>query len=122
MPADEYTSATGGSLKLKGVNSSSKITKSHKKKKLKADKQSSSAKTENDSEIAQDGPSTAANEPGTADETALTRANQEKRIEEDLEAEIAARNRGKTEAQFRHEEQRRKRVGLIYLSFYCSVA
>ena len=111
MPADEYTSATGGSLKLKGVNSSSKILKSHKKKKPKPEKQSLPSNLENPTENAQDNPFKPAEGSSTTDRNTMTRTKSEREIEEDLEAEISERNRGKTEAELRHEERRRRRVG-----------
>lgn len=122
MPADEYASATGGSLKLKGVNSSAKVSKSHKKKKAKAEQQETSSKSEKAVDNAQDESSGAVEEAGTADEKILTLTKLEKDIEEGLEAEIAARNRGKTEAELRHEEHRRRKVGSspIYHSLHPS--
>ena len=118
MPADEYATATGGSLKLKGVNPSSKISKSHKKKKKpKAEKPSSSSNLEESNENGPDDPlKNVDGEPETVDEDALARVKAEKQIEEDLEAEISARGRGKTEAELRHEEHRRRRVGFLSLA------
>ena len=113
MPADEYATATGGSLKLKGVNPSSKVSKSHKKKKKKpkAEEPSSSSNLEESTENGLDDSLKTIREPETADEDALAREKSEKMIEEDLEAEISARASGKTEAELRHEEHRRRRVG-----------
>ena len=112
MPADEYANATAGSLKLKGVNPSSKVSKSHKKKKKpKAEKPSSSSNIEESTENRLDDPLKAIGEPETVEEDALARTESEKQIEEELEAEITARGRGKTEAELRHEEHRRRRVG-----------
>ena len=111
MPADEYATATGGSLKLKGVNPSSKVSKSHKKKKKpKAEKPSSPSNLEESTGNGVDDPIKTIGEPETVDEHVLARAKSEKQIEEDLEAEISARGRGKTEAELRHEEHRRRRV------------
>ena len=112
MPADEYATATGGSLKLKGVNPSSKVSKSHKKKKKpKAEKPSSSSNLEESTATGLDDPLQTVREPETVDEDVLEKAKSEKQIEDDLEAEISARGRGKTEAELRHEEHRRRRVG-----------
>ena len=118
MPADEYATATGGSLKLKGVNPSSKVSKPHKKKKKpKAKKSSSNSNLEENTENGPDDPlKTVDGEPETVDEDALARAKAENQIEEDLEAEISARGRGKTEAELRHEERRRRRVGFLLLA------
>ncbi|CAF9903238.1 MAG: hypothetical protein HETSPECPRED_000171 [Heterodermia speciosa] len=113
MPADEYATATAGSLKLKGVNPSSKVSKSHKKKKKKkpkAEKPSSSSNLEESTEHGLDDPLKAIGDPETVEEDALARTESEKQIEEELEAEITARGRGKTEAELRHEEHRRRRL------------
>ena len=111
MPGDEYSSATGGSLKLKGVNPSSKVSKSHKKKKKpNPAKQDLSSKAEKATEGAEETVGEAVEEHEVADGSSLTRTKSEKEVEEDLEAEIAARNGGKTEAELRHEEHRRRRV------------
>ena len=117
MPADEYVTATGGSLKLKGVNPSSKISKSHKKKKKpKAEKPSSSSNLDESTEDGLDGSLENIGKPEIDGEDALARTKSEKRIEEDLEAEISARASGKTEAELRHEEHRRRRVGFPLLA------
>lgn len=114
MPGDEYASATGGSLKFKGVNPSSKVSKSHKrKKKPNPAKQELSSKAEKAIEGAEDNVGKTVEEHEAADGSSLTRTKSEKEVEEDLEAEIAARNGGKTEAELRHEEHRRKRVGIF---------
>ncbi|KAL8790033.1 MAG: hypothetical protein Q9195_006535 [Heterodermia aff. obscurata] len=111
MPADEYATATAGSLKLKGVNPSSKVSKSHKKKKKpKAEKPSSSSNLEESTENGLDDPIKTIGEPATLDGDILARSKSEKQIEEDLEAEITERSRGKTEAELRHEEHRRRRL------------
>ena len=112
MPADEYASATGGSLKLKGVNPSSKVSKSHKKKKKpKAEKPSSSSNLDDSTENGLDDPLKTNAESEIVDEGVLARAKSEKPVEEDLEAEDSVRGSGKTEAELRHEEHRRRRVG-----------
>ena len=114
MPADEYATATGGSLKLKGVNPSSRVSKSHKKKKKKkpkAEEPSSSSNLEESTENGLDDSLKTIREPETVDEDALAKEGSEKMIEEDLEAETSARASGKTEAELRHEEHRRRRVG-----------
>lgn len=111
MPADEYASATGGTLKLKGVNSSSKISKSHKKKKPKSEKRSPPSNLENPTEKARDESSKQEEGSSAVDGNIMTRTKSEKEVEEDLEAMISERNGGKTEAELRHEESRRRRVG-----------
>ena len=85
-PGDEYAAATGGTLKLKGVQGS-KIDKKKKKKKKEEE-------------------ATPATPHGAADVTESgTAADAESRDEHD-----GAANVGKTEAERRHEEMRRKRV------------
>ena len=107
MPADDYTAAVSGGLKLKSVSSSSKVSKSNKKKRPKPSKTESSGDADaaklqdtakDDSEHVQDGQDDAAIEKG-------------KEALEDREA-ILPSHAFKTEAELRHEERRRKRVCL----------
>ena len=115
MPAEEYAAATGGSLKLKGVKSSSKVSKSHRKKRPKSETQSSSANLQDSAEKAPDDTPKPDQEPSPNNGTTMARTKSEAEIEDDLEAEISARNRGKTDAELRHEERRRRRVGYFIL-------
>ena len=94
MPSSDYTSAVGGGLKLKG--SSSGIDK--KKKKKKSSKPSTS----------EDKPSTDA--PTTDLQKALANEDDVDKVEEVSEV----KEYGKTEAQRRHEERRKKRVSISY--------
>ena len=109
MPTDEYASAAGGSLKLKGVNSSSKITKK-KKKRPKSPDNTAYSNPEAPTQ-------TSRQEDGDPAEEA-SRAENDKRVEREsdgqpaMENEVVAPNRGKTEAELRHEERRRRRVRL----------
>lgn len=107
MPGDEYASATGGSLKLKGVNSSSKITK--KKKKRPKSPKESPERTEQRSKS--EDRSKPAEEDREVESDAL--AQQDSNAQNEVEDDTALRNRGKTEAEIRHEERRRRRVGLV---------
>lgn len=88
MPSSDYTSAVGGGLKLKG--SSGGIDKKKKKKK------SSSSK------------------PSTPNDDAPTSNLQKALAEDDDKVEVVkdseVKEYGKTEAQRRHEERRKKRV------------
>ena len=109
MPTDEYASAGGGSLKLKGVNSSSKIAKK-KKKRPKSDENTPSSNPE---ALRQ----TSRQEDGDPAEEA-SRAENDKKVEREsdaqpgMENEVLAPGRGKTEAELRHGERRRRRVWL----------
>lgn len=105
MPADDYTAAVSGGLKLKGVRSSGKVSKFHKKKRPKSFQPKSSADANaekskdgamNDGEDVKD-----EHEDATKDEGIRA-----------LESEDATPlpQAGKTEAELRHEERRRKRV------------
>lgn len=112
MPADEYKTASSGSLKLKGVNPSSKVSK-HKKKRPKT--------TENahvkDATLTDDG-ALATLEKGTAqvdsENKSLTREQSDPDADDDGDT-TSSHKVGKTEAELRHEERRRRRVGYIFL-------
>ncbi|KAI4152325.1 MAG: hypothetical protein L6R39_001850 [Caloplaca ligustica] len=108
MAADEYTSAAGGGLRLKGV-SGSKITK-HKKKRPK--------QPENEKRSSSANPDAKASE---IDEQVQNDDGQEKGLEEESKIvtddagdrdgpEDRSQQRGKTEAELRHEERRRRRL------------
>ncbi|KAI4174918.1 MAG: hypothetical protein LQ343_001945 [Gyalolechia ehrenbergii] len=105
MPTDDYTAATGGGLRLKGV-SGSKITK-HKKKRPKnpeAEKRSPSAHADAEPSKAQ--------EHDQKREKAFTHNSLavEDGIEDREASEDRSQPRGKTEAELRHEERRRRRL------------
>ena len=109
MPAEDYMPATSGSLKLKGVQNS-KISK--KKKRSKAPPQASSTRD-----------SAASPSPRrqlTAGEQKLHTGSQLEKREEletasDTEKQdLPLHGRGKTEAEIRHEEKRRKRVWFVW--------
>ena len=105
MPADDYTAAVSGGLKLKNVSSSSKVSKSHKKKRSKPSQPESSADA--NTEIPKDGATdhggdvTIYQDNGTIDKSGQILGNGEA---------ISPPRAGKTEAELRHEERRRKRV------------
>ena len=109
MPADDYTAAVSGGLKLKNVSSSSKVSKSHKKKRPKSSQPESSAnanaekptdeRTGDDEDVKAD-----------RDDDAIDKSIQ---VLEDGAATSPPRA-GKTEAELRHEERRRKRVCCSY--------
>lgn len=105
MPADDYTAAVSGGLKLKNVISSPKVSKSHKKKRPKSSQPESSISA--NAEISKDGDK---NDGGDAtidrDDGTIEKSGQ---LLENGEAKSPPRA-GKTEAELRHEERRRKRV------------
>ena len=105
MPADDYTAAVSGGLKLKNVSSSSKVSKSHKKKRPKSSQPESS--TSANAEISKDG---AKDDGGDVtidqDDGTIEKSGQPL---DDGEATSPPRA-GKTEAELRHEERRRRRV------------
>lgn len=108
MPKDDYTSAAGGGLRLKGV-SGSKIAK-HKKKRPKhpeTEKRSPSAKPDAEASESQDPIQT-----DKGQNIALTKISRASEDEFDNHERLEERSeaRGKTEAELRHEERRRKRV------------
>jgi len=105
MGTEDYTASVGGSLKLKGVKDS-KVTKQKGKKKNKKPKEE-----QNDS----------AAEGVKTEEQALDRvlaSEEEKEKEEDSQIHEDTRDLGKTEAEKRHDERRRKRVGLPVTSLH----
>ena len=112
MPSDDYSAAVSGGLKLKGVNPSSKVSK-HKKKKPKPAQSATSETVEE----AKNSASAEALKPDGEDSEAITRRSQDGSIERDEEATSPPARAGKTEAELRHEERRRKRVGLPYEQF-----
>lgn len=106
MPSSDYTNAVGGGLKLKGGVDKKK----HKKKKSKP---------------AESEESKAADTPADS-ESAVQKALADEEKDEDQEPEVSRTERaaevkdlGKTEAQRRHEERRRKRV-CVQLTFISS--
>lgn len=107
MPADDYTAAVSGGLKLKNVSSSSKVSKSHKKKRPKPSQPESSADAEKPEAGVNDhgGDGKVDGDDGTVDKI-------EQLVPEDSAA-ISPLRTGKTEAELRHEERRRKRVNAV---------
>jgi len=97
MPADEYTSAIGGGLKLKGAKPSG-----IKKKKSKKPKETTPTS---------DSKATALQDALAEEDAALAKQKDDEEtpigIEEDGDEDPFA---GKTEAERRHEEMRRKRL------------
>ena len=103
MVIDDYTSAAGGSLKLKGVKDS-KIDKKKKKKK-KTQPEDNPTKGSATSDLNQDEDPT-----HSADSDSRRKMLGNALAEEDGENEGRPLGAGKTEAERRHEERRRKRV------------
>lgn len=97
MPSSDYSNAVGGGLKLKGAGGVDKKKKKKKaKKENEADGDSKQAKTSD------------ANSAQTALQKAL--ADEEEDQSNDRAAEEDVKEYGKTEAQRRFEERRKKRV------------
>jgi protein FAM32A len=107
MPGDEYAAA-GGSLKLKGVKDS-KITKKKKSKKSKAQPENERAGDQ--------APSAGGESSAAAGEESLARKSREgslgARVNSGSPAPVIV---GKTEAERRHEEMKRKRVRLLFVN------
>lgn len=98
MPSSDYSNAVGGGLKLKGAKNTG--VKKHKKKKAKPEASESKA-------------TSAEKEQNGETSTALQKALAEEESEETHERaklERGDKDAGKTEAQRKHEEIRRKRV------------
>lgn len=94
MPSSDYSSAIGGGLKLKGAGVD--------KKKKKKSKPKTAVEGENKEEAA----GSTAEKESTALQKAL--AEEEDEVEKPQDSEV--NTFGKTEAQRRHEERRKKRV------------
>lgn len=117
MPHDEYTTSSGGALKLKGVTSASKISKPHKKKRKPPQRAEFSDAALGVGKEA---------EKEVGDKIAGERSPSKKDGSEQREDDEVDRKStgegddggegviltavGKTEAEKRHEERRRKRV------------
>ncbi len=112
MPADDYTAAASGGLKLKNVSSSSKVSKSHRKKRPKSSQPESSADANAKNGANDDG---GVVKNGTDDST----IDKNDQILEDREA-MSPPRAGKTEAELRHDERRRKRVRYRHISLLLS--
>lgn len=112
MPSSDYTSAASGGLRLKGVNPSSKITK-HKKKRPKPAEQSSDPTTSDPKSKSQD-PNHDNLDKTPAEKLKVEEIHNQDHRDED----VLPRPAGKTEAELRHEERRRRRVcTLLSLNF-----
>ncbi|KAM0799322.1 hypothetical protein BDR22DRAFT_911353 [Usnea florida] len=105
MPADDYTAAVSGGLKLKGVSSSSKVSKTRKNKRPKASESESTKNVRSDE--SKDEP-TKDGEDDTIEQDESTRDGSERKLDS-VEATTPPQV-GKTEAELRHEERRRKRL------------
>lgn len=108
MPSEDYAAASTGALKLKGVASSSKIGKHKKKKKVKRPQSPDGAKeeeppSEQSTELQL---SKTTNDNPPEDRDASRNNSDPHQKDHDTEAPRA----GKTEAELRHEERRRKRL------------
>ncbi|KAI4108514.1 MAG: hypothetical protein L6R37_000950 [Teloschistes peruensis] len=103
MPKDDYSSAAGGGLRLKGVNPSSKISKHKKRPKAPAEAEKSTARSEPEASEKPKARSPKDDENGSI----LDRAEAEESEDETGEGATA---RGKTQAELQHEERRRRRL------------
>ncbi|KAL2053947.1 hypothetical protein ABVK25_005876 [Lepraria finkii] len=113
MPGDDYSAVVSGGLKIKGVNSSSKVSK-HKKKKLKPAQPMESEKNPDKSEDTTDGALTEELRPKGEEAGDITKKDHggegSREREREEEATPPPQRAGKTEAELRHEERRRKRL------------
>ena len=111
MPSSDYANAVGGGLKLKGA----KDAGIDKKKRKKKDK----AKTDDvgvSKAVAED-------EDKSAEQKALVDEERAEDGQEDVkQAEAETKQYGKTEAQRRHDERRRKRVSSSNIWMHATVA
>lgn len=110
MPADDYSAAVSGGLKLKGVDSTSKVSKHRKKKPKPETDPSSSEKPKDGTSIEKEDldPENASTDDINANLEETTPSSGER--VEDATPPPPPPRAGKTEAELRHEERRRKRV------------
>lgn len=101
MPSSDYSNAVGGGLKLKGAG----VDKSKKKKKKAPKTTTTSDETE-----AKPNTSTEKEEDGSTTFIQKALAEEEKSISKDVVAQKDVADYGKTEAERRHEERRKKRL------------
>lgn len=105
MPTEDYTPATSGTLKLKGVQNS-KISK--RKKRPKPPQPSSS--NQDSTTLPPTAGELTADKNGSDVGSELEKLDKKGHDDGVEKEEISLHGRGKTEAQIRHEERRRKRV------------
>ena len=118
MPTDDYSVAISGGLKLKGVNDSSKVSKPQKKKRSKL--ASTNTKFEGSKDEAPEFSKEADVEEYAHDGDLNVNLNRRKM--DDVEKDALSRPQvGRTEAELKHEERKRKRVCLPVLPSYCDL-
>ncbi|KAL8730943.1 MAG: hypothetical protein Q9166_003733 [cf. Caloplaca sp. 2 TL-2023] len=111
MPTDDYTSVAGGGLRLKGVNPSSKISKHKKKRPKPAEAEKAPSPSLNPSLHTDSKPQTQALDDGTGSpDRGLTKVSKAEDMEHEEGGESSPALGGKTEAELRHEERRRRRL------------
>ncbi|KAL8948036.1 MAG: hypothetical protein Q9222_005739 [Ikaeria aurantiellina] len=107
MPTDDYSSAAGGGLRLKGVSSTSKISK-HKKKRPKPPEADQKLPSTNpDAEITKSSEQSQLNDEP---ENSLDKKSRPEDASAPEKSPTPTQARGKTEAELRHEERRRRRL------------
>lgn len=120
MPHDDYTASAGGALKLKGVNSASKISKPHKKKRPKPPQPAESSDTvlgtgKQAEKVVGDEFEGSLSKRGGSEQRDNDEVDGKSMGEEGGGEGVILKAVGKTEAERRHEERRRKRVCDILL-------
>ncbi|KAL8924039.1 MAG: hypothetical protein Q9172_002868 [Xanthocarpia lactea] len=106
MPTNDYTSAAGGGLRLKGVNPSSKISKHKKKRPKPAEIETAQSPSLNQGPEAE----SQGQEDGSPDGIRKEKLNSEEDRDHRDRTEGPTPSRGKTEAELRHEKRRRRRL------------
>jgi len=107
MPASDYTSTISGGLKLKGGAKDAGVKKKSKKSKTSASKEKDKAPKPS---TPQEDASADANNPPNTDLALSTTHSERDATPSDLQPSSSGTGSGKTEAQRRHEEIKRKRV------------
>ncbi|KAF2140557.1 uncharacterized protein K452DRAFT_351806 [Aplosporella prunicola CBS 121167] len=101
MPSDEYKVATGGALKLKGGGGAVEKKRKVKKKKTEVPKRADSSEGKKDEATGAD----STTEASVNKDTAVAEKSPERK-----KGQGAVEYRGKTEAEKRYDERRRKRL------------
>ena len=132
MPNDDYATPSRGSLKLKGVERSSKISKPHNKrrkdkqrKRTDEEKEAIHLEATGDEALQNRNINEAPEIPGkkhdrSPEVTTAASADNEAQLEEEEEDNDEEIRRYKTEAEIRHEERRKKRVNDSLFFFHAT--
>lgn len=118
MSSNDYTSVTSGALKLKGTTSTT--SKSHKKKRLKPALPSSSNPSISTQGAGADREVEGQDKSLGEEETTNKKEGSDGDEDEKKEEQDMAPRLGKTDAEIRHEERRRRKVIQLFFTTFIS--